>query len=336
MAVPLTFLRHLGRNAPKAAVSRLRKGPRRPSWSYRFELFIDALRDTTFQFAELPYPAMRAAFESLAVPSKVHRQVRRATTSMAAGVKVTSFTPIDPPRSHTDTTILYLHGGGYVFGSVRSHSVLVTRIALQSPAKLVFPEYRLAPEHPFPAAIEDCVAVYRELLKSGVDPKKLVIGGDSAGGGLTMAVLQKIRDAGSSGQVLPLPAGAFLICPWVDLTAEGGSADTNVAFDWGDANLADKWKAAYLNGHDPKDPLCSPAIYGDLRGLPPLLIQVGDAELLHDQVLALARRAKDAGVDARLIVEPDMIHDWHSFAEVFPHCGRAIDEIGAFVRSVVA
>lgn len=290
------------------------------------------------QFAGLPFPAMRVAFESLSSPPKqVLRQVRRERASFA-GVPATWFTPIDPPRSHTDTTILFLHGGGYVFGSARSHTELVARIALLSPAKVLVPEYRLAPEHPFPAAIEDCVAVYRELVASGgADPSKLVIGGDSAGGGLTMAVLQKIRELEqASGEPAPHPAGAFLICPWVDLTAEGGSADTNVDFDWlGDGDFGDQWKEAYLNGHDPRDPLCSPAAYGDLRGLPPLLIHVGEAELLRDQVLALAKRAKEHGVDTRLVVAPDMIHVWHSFAGMFPECGRAIDEIGAFVRSVV-
>jgi monoterpene epsilon-lactone hydrolase len=228
-----------------------------------------------------------------------------------------------------DITFLYLHGGAYIFGSAKSHGELIARLALACPARALAPEYRLAPEHPFPAGIDDCVAVYRALLASGTDPKRLIVGGDSAGGGLTMAVLQRIRDAGE-----PLPAGAVLICPWSDLSAEGGSLTTNAPFDWGNEEVVERWLAAYLDGHDKRDPLASP-VFADLRGLPPLLIQVGDAELLQDQAVMLAARAKEHGVDVRLVLEPDMVHDWHSFAWLLSHCARAIDDVGAFVRSVV-
>ena len=143
-----------------------------------------------------------------------------------------------------------------------------------------------------------------------------------------MALLLRLKAAGD-----PLPAGAFLICPWVDLTAAGGSLATNALFDWTHESVGHDWIAHYLAGHDPKDPLASP-LFGDLAGLPPMLIQVGGAELILDQSIALEKRAREAGVDVRLTVAPDMVHDWHSFAGFFPELSRAFDEIGGFVRDV--
>lgn len=322
------FFRHVARSAPRVAFSRLRRGPARPTWTYPFELFTTALRHASLEIAGLDWPAQRAAFDQLASPyAPPLRQVRREETSVG-GVPSTWFVP-RLPAPIEDTTLLYLHGGAYIFGSVVSHGELIARLALATPARILAPTYRLAPEHPFPAAIEDACAVYRALLASGTDPRRLVVAGDSAGGGLTMALLQRLRDAGD-----PLPAGAALICPWVDLTAEGGSLTRNAPFDWGNEAVGRRWIRAYLGDHDPRDPLVS-SVYADLRGLPPLLIQVGGAELVHDQATTLARRAKEAGVDARLVVEPDQIHDWHAFAGLFAHCARSIDDVGAFVRSLV-
>lgn len=322
----LTFLRHLVRSTPAIAYSRAMRGPARPSWSFSFEVFAAAMRRLQFDVAGRTWQAQRRAMDSLAdTYSPMQKRVRRERTTMS-GVPAEWFTPHRP--ADIETTLLYTHGGGYVFGSVKTHAETIARIALAAPARTLAPEYRLAPEYPFPAAIDDVVAVYRALLTSGVDPKKLVVAGDSAGGGLTMALLQRLKAAGD-----PMPAGAALICPWVDLSAVGGSLETNATFDWGNEAIGHKWIAAYLNGHDAKDPLAS-AVFADLTGLPPLLIQVGQAELLYDQDVALAERAKDCGVDARLVVGTDMIHDWHTFAGLFPDCGRPIDEIGGFVREV--
>ncbi len=324
----LTFLRHLARHSPRVALSRLRRGPGRPSWSFGFELFTAALRHTALDIAELDWPAQRVAYDALATDwSPIFRRVRREEATLG-GVPSTWFVP-KMPASGIDTTLLYLHGGGYIFGSTRSHGELIARLAIGSPAKAVAPTYRLAPEHRFPAAIDDVHAVYRALLDAGTDPRRIVVGGDSAGGGLTMALLLRLRDAGE-----PLPAGAALICPWVDLTATGGSVTTNAAFDWGNEEIGNRWIDAYLGDHDRRDPLVSP-VFADLRGLPPLLVQTGSAELLHDQAMQLANRAREAGVDTRLVIEPDMVHDWHSFAGIFSDCARAIDDVGAFVRSVV-
>ncbi len=326
----LVFLRHLVRHAPRVAVSRLRNGPSRPSWSFGFELFTTAMRGTALDFARLDWSGQRRAYDALANAfAPVLRRVTRQPTNIG-GVPSVWFTPKTASAAGAigDATLLYFHGGAYIFGSTRSHAELIARLALATPARVLAPEYRLAPEHPFPAAVDDALAVYRALLAGGTDPKRLVVAGDSAGGGLTMALLQKLREAGD-----PLPAGAVLICPWVDLTAKGGSLAENAAFDWSNEDVGHTWIAAYLDGHDRRDPLASP-IFADMKGLPPLLVQIGGAELLHDQATTLAARAREAGVDVRLVVEPDMVHDWHSFAGVFSHCARAIDDVGAFARSV--
>jgi acetyl esterase/lipase len=329
----LVFLRHLVRHTPRVAFSRVRRGPSRPSWSFGFELFTTALRETSHDIAKLDWPAQRVAFDALAdLHAPALKRVARADTVLG-GVPTSLFVPRHlgaPGSPSSDTTLLYLHGGAYIFGSMRTHGELIARLALATPARTLAPTYRLAPEHPFPAAIDDVVAVYRALLESGVDPRRLVIAGDSAGGGLTMALLLRLRAAGH-----PLPAGAALICPWVDLSAEGGSLTRNAPFDWGDEAIGRRWTRTYLAGQDPRDPLASP-VFADLRGLPPLLVQVGGAELLRDQGTALAERAKEAGVDARFKIEPDMVHNWHTFAGLFSHCARSIDDVGAFVRSVVA
>lgn len=331
------FARHAARHLPKIVLSRLRGGPARPSWTFAFELFATALRDTSIELTARDWPQMRAAFDALAFPPPflverlaVFRRVKR-TVETIAGVAVTTFAPSSLEAAggpSSDVTVLYLHGGAYVFGSMRTHGELIARIAYAAPARTVAPEYRLAPEHPFPAALDDVHAVYRALLAKGVDPKRLVVAGDSAGGGLTLALLLRLKANGE-----PLPAGAALLCPWVDLTAAGGSIASNAAFDWSHHDVGQRWIDAYLNGHDRTDPLVSP-LHADLAGLPPLFVQVGGAELFHDQVASFAARAKAQGVDVRFVVEPDMIHDWHTLAQFFVEGRRAIDELGAFVRSV--
>lgn len=322
----VTFLKHLAKQAPGILYSRALNGPARPTWSFRYELFAAAMRGVQFEVASRTWQEQREAFDALS--GTLAPSLARVTRDRTAhgGVPGEWFTPKSP--SELPVTMLYLHGGGYVFGSAKSHAELIARIALAAPARVFAPEYRLAPEHPFPAAIDDAVSVYRAIIESGVDPKTLVVSGDSAGGGLTMALLQRLRDAKD-----PLPAGATLICPWVNLVAKGGSLESNAPFDWGNEAIGNRWSATYMNGEDPAHPLAS-AVFADLTGLPPLLIQVGAAELIYDQSVLLHERAKAAGVDARLAVGEDQIHDWHSFAHLFPECARPIDEIGGFVREV--
>ena len=235
---------------------------------------------------------------------------------------------IGSPGARDDAAILYLHGGGYVIGSPRSHRHLAAAIGAAAQARVLLPDYRLAPEEPFPAAVEDAVAAYRWLLGRSIAPGRIVIAGDSAGGGLTVATLLALRDAG-----VPLPAAGVCISPWVDLTCSGGSYTTRADADpivkrSGVSEMA----TAYLAGKDPATPLASP-MFADLTGLPPLLVQVGDAEVLLDDSVQLAERAGKAGVSATLDVWPSMIHVWHWFFPMLDEGQAAIDKIGAFVRA---
>jgi acetyl esterase/lipase len=219
-----------------------------------------------------------------------------------------------------------LHGGGYVIGSINTHRAMIARIARASNARALAIDYRLAPEHPFPAAVDDATAAYKWLLAEGYEPGKIVIAGDSAGGGLTLAALVALRDSG-----VPMPAGAVPISPWTDLEGTGESVRSRAAKDpmVTPGNLAESAKQ-YYGAHDPRDPLVSP-LHANFRGLPPMLIHVGDAEILLDDATRVAERAKLAGVKVELEVWDDMIHVWHVFAKLLPEGQQAIDKIGKFV-----
>lgn len=233
---------------------------------------------------------------------------------------------IAAPGAVTDRVILYLHGGGYVIGSINTHRAMIARIARASNARALAIDYRLAPEHPFPAAVDDATAAYRWLLAQGYKPAKIVIAGDSAGGGLALAALVALRDAGQ-----PMPAGAVPISPWTDLEGSGDSVRSKAAKDpmVQPESLAVMAKQ-YIGSKDPKNPLISP-LHADYRGLPPMLIQVGEAEILMDDATRIAERAKRAGVEVELEVWDDMIHVWHVFAKILPEGQQAIDKIGKFV-----
>jgi acetyl esterase/lipase len=199
------------------------------------------------------------------------------------------------PGAAAERVVLYLHGGGYVLCSVSTHRDMIARISRAAQARALGVEYRLAPEHPFPAAVEDATAAYRWLLANGVSPSRLAIAGDSAGGGLTVATLVALRDAGD-----PLPAAGICLSPWVDLEGIGDSMTTKAAADpFVHQEMIQSLAQQYLGEHSPRTPLAAP-LYADLHGLPPLLIQVGTAETLLDDATRLAERAKAAGVQVTL------------------------------------
>jgi acetyl esterase/lipase len=236
-----------------------------------------------------------------------------------------------PPGVRPDAAVLYLHGGGYVIGSPRSHRHLAAAIARAAGAPALLLDYRLAPEHPFPAALDDAVAAYEWVLARGVAPAHVVIAGDSAGGGLTVATLLALRDRG-----LPRPAGGVCISPWVDLTLGGASYTTRAAADPIITREAVEGMAqAYAGAHDRKAPLLSP-LFADLRDLPPLLIQVGADEVLLDDARGLAARARAARVDVTLDEWPAMIHVWHWFLPMLDEAERAVADIGTFVRARIS
>ena len=223
--------------------------------------------------------------------------------------------------------VLYFHGGGYIIGSPRTHRPMLAHLSRDSAARVLSLDYRLAPEHPFPAPVEDAVASYRWLLQEGFDPSRIALGGDSAGGGLTVAALVQIRYLG-----LPVPAAGVCVSPWVDMEGLGESMETRAEADpmVGRENLMVSAKT-YLGGADPRAPLAAP-LYADLRGLPPLLIQVGDAEVLLDDSTRLAGIAREAGVKVQMDVWDDMIHVWPLFAPILPEGKQAIAQAGEFIK----
>jgi epsilon-lactone hydrolase len=223
--------------------------------------------------------------------------------------------------------LLHIHGGGFSAGSPRTHRNLAARLSRASGLPLLLPEYRLAPENPFPAGVEDVIRVYRWLLKNGTAPDQIVFIGDSAGGGLVMSTLLTLRESGD-----PLPAAAVLISPMLDMSLTGESLSSRAALDPlntpGDLQNAIHY---YIGADDPKNPIASP-IYADLGGLPPLLIHVGDHEILLSDSVRIAERAQSAGVEIQLDIWPEMWHVFHAWADM-PEANQAVDQIGAWIRA---
>lgn len=225
-----------------------------------------------------------------------------------------------------DQVLIWFHGGGYSIGSADGRRAVAAAISRQAGCRVLVPDYRLAPEHRFPAAVEDAVAVYRWAADL-VGSSSIVIGGDSAGGGLTFATLFSAREQG-----LRQPAAAVTFSPLADWTASGQSHRVNKDLDpFVTADMLTDLGRAYLGDHDRRDPLASP-IFGEMTGLPPLLILVGTAESLLDDARSVARSAEDAGVEVELTLFEDMFHLWPMFASVLPEGQQAIDLAGAFVR----
>jgi epsilon-lactone hydrolase len=272
-----------------------------------------------------PLEEFRAMFEEIAVPAAADIKSERVN---AGGVDAEW---VSAPGAASDRVVLYLHGGGYVIGSVKSHRDLMGRISRGAKARVLGLNYRLAPENPFPAAVEDSVASYRWLLAQGIKPSRIAIAGDSAGGGLTVATLVAIRDAR-----LQVPGAGVCLSPWIDMEAIGESIKTRAQADpVVSREVLLGMAETYLHGKDPRTPLAAP-LYADLKGLPPLLIQVGDAETLLDDSKRLADRAGAAGVQVKLEVWPEMIHVWQLFAGYLPEGQQAVDGINKFISDHTA
>jgi acetyl esterase/lipase len=228
------------------------------------------------------------------------------------------------------THVLFLHGGAYMVGSFRNYGNFTWRFGRATRAGVLAIDYRLAPEHPFPAALEDAFAAYHWLLGRGAVPGRILVAGDSAGGGLTLALLMKLRDDN-----IPLPAGAVAMSPWTDLAVTGGSMQTNAESDpMLVASEVPRQAQLYLGGANPRDPYASP-LYGDARGLPPVLIQVGSDEVLLDDAVRMADKLKVAGGEAELQVWRDMPHVFQLLAAVVPEAQAAVAEIARFSRRVL-
>ena len=305
----------------RALARRLARGPARPGWSLRTELAAAAVRAVVMHSKRRGVHWLRDAQAAVPALSPAVRQARWEPVD-AGGVRAVWCAP---PGSAPRRTLVYFHGGGYVFGSPETHRDLLARLALGLPARVLGVDYRLGPEHRFPAAHDDCLAAVRWLLGSGADPAALALAGDSAGGALALATLCGLRDAGD-----PLPAAAALLCPWVDPLAEGGSMDAHADVDFGDRELLVGWLRDYASDEQARDPRLA-LLRADLAGLPPLLVQAGGAEILLDQCEALAARARAAGVEVVWDFAPGMFHDWQLQAALLPEGARAIDAVVAFL-----
>ena len=235
---------------------------------------------------------------------------------------------IDNPTVDNGRIILYLHGGAYCLCSINTHRTLAAYIGQAANAKTLIIDYRLAPEHHHPAALEDATAVYKWCLDEGYDPQKIAIVGDSAGGGLTLATLLALRE-----QNVPMPGTAVCLSPWVDLLGSGNSMQNKVEHD---PILSPKFlqnsAKMYTNGHKLENPFISP-LYASFHNLPPLLIQVGTNEILLDDAVRLAEKAKVDGVEVTLDIWPEMFHVWQMASSFLPEAKTAVSQIGEFIQT---
>jgi epsilon-lactone hydrolase len=299
------------------------RGPRRPTWSWSFEAAIDFLRRQTVTGFDMTNIAAGREYEdSLVMYSPALTQV--TVEPVAAPVRGHWY---HPKAGRRNVTTLYLHGGGYAYYSKAHQNMLIPLVTLAAQSRTFALDYRLIPEHPFPAQLEDAQAAYRWLLETGVEPARLVVMGDSAGGNLTLTLLLALRDAG-----LPLPALAVCIAPWTCVENPGDSMTSQEPYDWVQKRMADRWADWLCKGAQPQHPLISP-IYGDLKGLPPIYIQAGEAEILHDMIRAFTDTARAQGANVKLDVWKDMNHDFQSFGDIIPESRDALHRIGEAVET---
>jgi acetyl esterase/lipase len=281
------------------------------------------LRDSPLDLAQDPLE-MRAVFRAMLTAAPVPADVRTEQTTLGGAVPALR---VRIDGAVPAATIVYFHGGCYAVGDPDTSLNLVAGLARRTGAEVVSVDYRLAPEHRYPAAVDDALTAYRALLKDVGDPARIAVAGESAGAGLAVATLLAARRAG-----LPQPAAALLLSPWVDLTQSGRSLETKAEVDPSMTATALRVRAAdYLGGADPRGELVSPAL-ADLRGLAPLLIQAGSHEVLLDDAVRLAARAAEGDVDVTLDVVAGAPHVFQAFATVLDEAAAALDRAAAFLR----
>ena len=273
---------------------------------------------------EAPVPKMRERLDLVGRLGRRAKGVAIESTEIA-GLHAEWYRPQQPLAGKV---FLFLHGGAYALGSCDSHRALATSIAAAGNVETVLPEYRLAPEHPFPAGLQDCVSVYKALLGKGYAPGDIIVGGDSAGGGLTAATMLQLRHDG-----VPLPRAAVLLSPFLDVSASGESMQTRAERDpWFEPDKIDAVVGHYCPNEDPRNPLLSP-VFANVAGLPPTLIHVGDDEILLSDSTRFADKLRAEGIDVQLEVFPELWHVFQLFVGAMPESKAAVTKIGAYVRA---
>ena len=287
-------------------------------------LALDAmLRKAPQPSGPVPVARMREGFAAFMGSFPIPADVQRTPTELAGRPALL----VEPEGDAQPGTILYFHGGGTVFGSPETAMVLTANLVRRTGVRAISLDYRLAPEHPFPAAIDDCVAAFRSLLDSGIDPASIVFAGDSAGGGFTVTTCLAARDAG-----LPMPAAIAAFSPGLDHTRSGATMSTKEGVDpFFTRDAMDHTGQMYLGGQDPNQPLLAPAVLADLTGFPPILLQVGTNELLLDDSVRLAERARDADVDMTLDITAGAPHVFQAFVGTLDEAGQALDRAALFL-----
>lgn len=288
---------------------------------------------TTEQFKQL-YQTLKSQIPPGDLsPEEIRGYFRKIMSAFPAGDDI-QFSPlrfkscegvwVRPPKVSSKQSLLFFHGGAYMAGSWQTHQDLLGRIAKSGEIAVCSINYRLAPEHPFPAALEDALDAYLTLSEQG---HQLMIGGSSAGGGLALALCLKLKQLG-----LKLPSAGILLSPWVDLSHKGKTLITNNGKDIISRQRAAQAALLYLGNHNPEDPLASP-IYGDLSRLPPLLVQAGTSEILWSEIEKLVHEAREAGVDVKFEPYEGMVHTWQLFAAKIPEGEQALQSIGHYIKS---
>lgn len=306
--------------AIKGLVIHVFSGPRLRGWKMIYEVFCTSTRIVFSQSLRFnQFLISRSKSPLTKSPKALNVTFRR---KLITGVPCGIF---GQSNLKYNKVILYFHGGGFILGSIESHAELAARLAFITGYSVFSVGYRLSPENPYPAALEDALSVYKYLLTVGKEPANIALGGDSAGGNLTLVLLQRLLS-----ENIPLPAAAFLISPWVDLNNSGESFRTNRLTDYITHEAAEKWSALYRNGENPADPLISP-LYADLLEMPPLLIQVGTAETLFSQIDKFASQAIKRAPSVTYEKLEGMFHVCQTFPTLVPPGAKAIESIGRFL-----
>ena len=294
-----------------------------PSWNLSMKLASRLFRNNMKRAVKMSFSEQREFYRKLARPNPFPQKVSESWFEID-GLRACWFTPTE---LQSPGTLLYWHGGGYCICSIDTHKELIARLAKASGCRTLAVDYRLAPEAPFPCAVDDAEKVMNYLWRSGHKPETTVVAGDSAGGNLALVSILK---AIANGQ--PVPAACVGISPWVDLASQRRSHIENSKFDYVGPKFDAGWRQAYVGTEQAKNPFVSP-IYGDYKQFPPLLLQAGGAETLRDDIAELAKIAEAAGVDVQYREWEGMIHVWHFLASLVPASKEAIAEVGNFVKA---